>query len=147
MCRFVPVSGLEGVNLMTVDAKKCPWYKGKSLIECLDTMETPHPDETLQNTKDVVMMVTDAYHGDYVGDCVAAKILRGFIDMSALKPMHFLPSKLPVTIRCGNRECGVTDSDPGEQREDDGGDDEQQRGAGRGEHGHDGDHVMCGTRR
>ena len=146
MRSFVPVSGLEGVNMMTVDAKKCPWYKGKSLIECLDTIEMPHPDETLQNTNDVVMMVTDAYHGDYVGDCVAAKILRGFIDMSALKPMYFLPSKLPVTIRCENCGCFVSRSDSGEQREDVGSDAEQQRSTGRGEHGHDGDHVVCEQR-
>ncbi|KAK8827701.1 hypothetical protein WA577_007248 [Blastocystis sp. JDR] len=96
---FVPVSGLEGVNLMTVDAQKCPWYRGKSLIDILDTVAIPEPEEALQNTNDVVMMVTDAYHGDYVGDCVAAKILRGFVDLNAAKPMVFLPSKLPVTIR------------------------------------------------
>ena len=94
---------MEGVNLMTVDAQKCPWYRGKSLIDILDTVAIPEPEEALQNTNDVVMMVTDAYHGDYVGDCVAAKILRGFVDLNAAKPMVFLPSKLPVTIRCRNR--------------------------------------------
>ena len=88
---------------MTVDAQKCPWYCGKSLIDILDTVAIPEPEEALQNTNDVVMMVTDAYHGDYVGDCVAAKILRGFVDLNAAKPMVFLPSKLPVTIRCRNR--------------------------------------------
>ena len=67
-------------------------------------MVIPAPSEALQNTNDVVMMVTDAYHGDYVGDCVAAKILRGFLDLHAMKPMMFLPSKLPVTIRCENQK-------------------------------------------
>lgn len=104
---------MEGVNLMTVDAQKCPWYRGKSLIDILDTVAIPEPEEALQNTNDVVMMVTDAYHGDYVGDCVAAKILRGFVDLNAAKPMVFLPSKLPVTIRCRNRADFCHRSDVG----------------------------------
>lgn len=135
------MSGLEGVNLIAVDAQKCPWYCGKSLIDILDTVVIPEPEEALQNTNDVVMMVTDAYHGDYVGDCVAAKILRGFVDLNAAKPMVFLPSKLPVTIRCRNRADFCHRSDVGEQREDAGCDAGQQRGVGREQRGPD-DHLV-----
>lgn len=53
----------------------------------------------LQDTNDVVMMVMDAFHGEYLGDCVAARVIRGFVDMRAMKPMNFLPSKLPVHIK------------------------------------------------
>ena len=126
---------------MTVDRQKCPWYRGKSLTEVLDTVVIPEADEALQNTNDVVMMVTDAYHGDYVGDCVAAKILRGFVDLNALKPMVFLPSKLPVTIRCTNRGDLCHRSDVGEQREDAGRNAGQQRGVRREQRGSD-DHLV-----
>ena len=33
--RFIPLSGLEGVNLMSVDERLCPWYDGPSLVEFL----------------------------------------------------------------------------------------------------------------
>ena len=53
----------------------------------------------MKNTKDVVMTVTDAFHSDDQGDCVSARILRGFIDLNATKPMIFLPSRLPCNVR------------------------------------------------
>lgn len=55
--------------------------------------------EDLQNTNDVVMMITDVYHGDFLGDCIAARIVRGFIDLAAQKPLMVLPSKLPLRVR------------------------------------------------
>lgn len=109
ICSFIPTSGLEGLNLISVDKKKCPWYNGKSLIKelgkscfvllVIDAL-TPTPiPSSLQDTNDVVMVVTDAFHGEYLGDCIAARIVRGFINMNALKPLMFLPSKLPLHIK------------------------------------------------
>ena len=48
------------------------------------------------------MMITDVYHGEFLGDCIAARIARGFIDLSAQKPLMVLPSKLPLRIRSKN---------------------------------------------
>ncbi|SCO61356.1 elongation factor 1-alpha [Plasmodium berghei] len=37
---FIPISGFEGDNLIE-KSDKTPWYKGRTLIEALDTMEPP----------------------------------------------------------------------------------------------------------
>ena len=64
-----------------------------------DSMEPVPAPAALQDTNDVIMMITDVFHGEHLGDCVAARVLRGFINMNALKPMVFLPSKLPVQVK------------------------------------------------
>jgi elongation factor 1 alpha-like protein len=43
---FIPVSGLKGINLKTVDKSinQLLWYEGKSLIELIDSLENPSRD-------------------------------------------------------------------------------------------------------
>ena len=65
----------------------------------IDSLHPKNVPEALKNTKDVVMAVTDAFHSDYQGECVSARILRGFIDLNAMKQMIFLPSRLPCSVR------------------------------------------------
>ena len=44
---WVPISGLTGDNLINkVDPHKCPWYKGPTLIELLDSIEVPQRNDT-----------------------------------------------------------------------------------------------------
>ena len=57
---FVPVSGLTGENIFDpVDAKVCPWYKGKTLVQVLDELpiQVRQPSDplrisVLEKTKD-----------------------------------------------------------------------------------------------
>lgn len=77
---------------------------------------TPSPiPSSLQDTNDVVMVVTDVFHGEYLGDCIAARIVRGFIDTNALKPLMFLPSKLPLHIKSFDNLVRLINRPDGEQ--------------------------------
>ena len=39
---WIPIAGLEGSNLkQVVDPAVCPWYKGPSLLELLDSVDLP----------------------------------------------------------------------------------------------------------
>lgn len=33
---YVPISGMEGTNMLTVDRERTPWYEGPSLVELID---------------------------------------------------------------------------------------------------------------
>ncbi|CBK22781.2 Translation elongation factor EF1A [Blastocystis hominis] len=96
---FIPTSGLEGVNLSTVDSKKTPWFTGPSLIHFLNSLSRTMVDSDVANTKEVVMTVHDVYRGDMMGDCIAAHVARGFLDSRDLKPLILLPAKLPLTVK------------------------------------------------
>lgn len=74
--RFIPVSSLQGENVVTA-SHKMPWYKGPSLLEFLENIQV---DNAIQNlparfpVQYVVRPKKDAYH-DYRG--YAGKVASG----------------------------------------------------------------------
>ena len=89
---FMPVSGYTGDNLKDrVDPKVCPWYKGPSLLEYLDSMS--HMDRLINNP----FMLPIATKMKDLGTVVEGKIESGHI-----KKGHstlLMPNKIPVEIQ------------------------------------------------
>ena len=55
-------------------------------------------EDHLKNTNDVVMTITDVFNSGYQGNRVAVRVLRGYLDMNAMKPMMMVPSKQPCQV-------------------------------------------------
>ena len=89
---FMPVSGYSGAGLKDkVDAKKCPWYTGPSLLEYLDSMS--HVDRRMN----APFMLPIAAKMRDMGTIVEGKIESGHI-----KKGHstlLMPNKIPVEIQ------------------------------------------------
>ena len=51
MISFIPVSGLVGTNLTSVDNSICAWYNGPSLIEYLGMMMIVNDDNDDNNDR------------------------------------------------------------------------------------------------
>lgn len=89
---FMPVSGYSGAGLKDkVDAKKCSWYTGPSLLEYLDSMS--HVDRRMN----APFMLPIAAKMRDMGTIVEGKIESGHI-----KKGHstlLMPNKIPVEIQ------------------------------------------------
>ena len=78
---FVPISGLEGINLIgraAHIADLVSWYQGKCLIEYLDAFRLPQRGVN----KPLRVSIFDYYKsdmGNVIGDCVQAKVESGII--------------------------------------------------------------------
>jgi len=76
---FVPVSGMEGINLL--DAPSEPlltnWYKGDTLIQVLDSLEPPVRDYD----RPFRFVITDVFKNGQGGLSVAGKVDSGFVIM------------------------------------------------------------------
>ena len=47
MVKFVPISGFKDQNIAEkIDAKICPWYNGKKLLDIFDEVPIPTRDKT-----------------------------------------------------------------------------------------------------
>ncbi len=92
---FVPVSALKGDNIVT-DSENLSWFKGKSVIEALDSFEKEQPD----HKKPFRMPVQDVYKFTKQGDnrrIVAGRIESGSINVG--DKVIFLPSNKRSTIK------------------------------------------------
>lgn len=94
---FVPISGLEGINLSEKPSgAKAPalaeWYQGPTLIETLDNFKLPKRS----SNKPLRVCVYDYFkqtEGNLVGDCIAAKVESGIIkerDQLVLMPLNHI---------------------------------------------------------
>lgn len=70
------------------------------MMMMIDSLKPASIPDSLKNTDDVVMTVTDVFNSAYRGDLVAVRILRGYINTNAMKPMMILPSRQPCSISC-----------------------------------------------
>ncbi|MCK5039815.1 MAG: translation elongation factor EF-1 subunit alpha [Candidatus Aenigmarchaeota archaeon] len=82
---FVPLSAWTGDNVATI-SDKMPWYKGKSLLEILDTLEAP----SMPTDKPLRFPVQDVYTITGVGTVPVGRIESG--TMKANDKIVFMPS-------------------------------------------------------
>lgn len=83
---FIPVSGRDGIN---ISSKSLPWYKGKNVLETLDSLKK----ENLPMDKPARMFIQDIYKftkGDDDRRIIAGKISSGFFSVG--DKVVFLPS-------------------------------------------------------
>ena len=92
--RWLPCSGLEGVNLHETNQDLIPWYNGKCLLDLID--------ETSARVKDYDkpfrMIVSDMYKDKYqLGDTVSGKIQAGIV--SSKDTVLVLPQKEYIKVK------------------------------------------------
>ena len=92
---FIPVSALKGENL-AVKSKQMPWYKGVTLLECLDKFKNapPKADRALR------LPVQAVYKFTKEGD--DRRIIAGRIESGRIKAgdkVFFYPSNKSSTVR------------------------------------------------
>ena len=88
---WVPVSGYTGANLRErIDAARCPWYRGESLLELLDGLQLPpRPvDAPLR------MTVVDKYKE--MGVCMLGRIESGTLRNG--DRLLLMPPRAPITV-------------------------------------------------
>ncbi|MEC8380373.1 MAG: sulfate adenylyltransferase subunit CysN [Myxococcota bacterium] len=75
---FVPVSALFGINIVTKNTQKTPWYSGPSVLEFLETVEisNAHNMEEFRMPVQVVLRPNLDYRG-YAGQIVSGVIRKG----------------------------------------------------------------------
>jgi len=106
---WVPISGLKGDNLITpVDKHICPWYEGPTLIDILDSLETPERKEDAA----VRIPVLDRYKDQ--GVYLLGKIESGIVKYGATYTI--MPSKINFEVGWlfNTEEKGVPYAKPGE---------------------------------
>lgn len=92
---FVPVSGLEGDNLMekSITATLTEWYSGGSLVDIIDGLEAPKRcyDRPFR------LIVTDVFKHPQMGLSVAGKVDSGFVIMGT--PVVIMPGGTTAMIK------------------------------------------------
>lgn len=119
---FVPVSGLNGDNLVTRSPDKATWYDGPSLTELIDAYE-PSRDE-LDQQKPVRISISDVYKSMHSGMTVSGKVESGMLTVNQtilLAPIKALCNVKSITRDGGhivqaaytgdNVEVGLTSND------------------------------------
>lgn len=88
---WIPTSGLTGANLLHKPAEKtCPWYKGKSLLETLETARIP--ERLLSGS---VKMPVNEKHKE-MGTMVTGKLESGVIQ--ANDKLTLMPNRVDVVV-------------------------------------------------
>ncbi|WP_340820638.1 translation elongation factor EF-1 subunit alpha [Methanolobus sp. WCC4] len=82
---FVPTSAFEGDNITTSSANT-PWYKGPSLLECLNDLKEPEKPDTLP----LRIPVQDAYTISGIGTVPVGRVETGI--MKKGQNVTFMPS-------------------------------------------------------
>ncbi|KAL8000384.1 putative translation protein, beta-barrel domain superfamily [Plasmopara halstedii] len=74
--RFVPLSGITGVNLETTNGiEECAWYSGPSLVDAIDTFSPPQR----QITKPFRMTVSDVSKSMSLGQTISGRVYTGAV--------------------------------------------------------------------
>ncbi|KAH9495584.1 Eukaryotic peptide chain release factor GTP-binding subunit ERF3A [Bulinus truncatus] len=88
---FMPCSGLSGAFLTSVpDESVCPWYRGPSLLEYLDSM----PPMSRASDAPVRLPIVDRYKD--MGTIVLGKIESGIVTTN--QKLLMMPNKTPVRV-------------------------------------------------
>ena len=88
---WIPLSGLKGDNIVTpVDKHSCPWYEGPTLIQLLDSLETPERREDAP----VRIPILDRYKDQ--GVYMLGKIESGIVKYGATYTI--MPSKINFEV-------------------------------------------------
>ena len=66
--RYIPISALEGDNIVKI-SDKCPWYKGKPLMELLDTIPLSISNITLNTPFRLPVQYVSRPHLNFRGFC------------------------------------------------------------------------------
>ena len=106
---WIPISGLSGDNLIEkVDSHKCPWYKGPTLMELLDSIEVPQRNDT----GPVRLPILDRYKENSL--YIMGKLENGTLKYG--ETYTLMPSKAKVEIGWlfDTEERGVPYAKPGE---------------------------------
>ncbi|NYT20112.1 MAG: translation elongation factor EF-1 subunit alpha, partial [Methanosarcinales archaeon] len=82
---FVPTSAFEGDNI-TKSSENTPWYKGPSLLECLNELKEPEKPDTLP----LRIPVQDAYTISGIGTVPVGRVETGI--MKKGQKVTFMPS-------------------------------------------------------
>lgn len=92
---FIPISALKGDNIISL-SKNTPWYKEKSLLTLMETLDTNEEieNDTLLQVQYVIRPKTDEYH-DY--RAYAGKIKSGFFKSG--DAVTVFPSGLKTKIK------------------------------------------------
>ena len=106
---WIPMSALHGDNLVDrVDSHKCPWYKGPTLLETLDSLETPSRNENAP----LRIPILDRYKEN--GLHVLGKVESGTVKYGSTYTIS--PSKIQIEVGWlfNTEEKGVPYAKPGE---------------------------------
>ncbi|CAL5971389.1 Elongation_factor 1-alpha [Hexamita inflata] len=89
---YIPLSGQEGDNIIETSANT-PWYNGKSLVECIDSLKVPkHP-----NDKPLRISIQDVYKVKGVGTVPVGRVESGEL-IPGMK-IVFAPAGLNTEVR------------------------------------------------
>lgn len=105
---WIPVSGLGGENLKhKADERICPWYKGVTLLEHLDTMKIPERPKT----GSVKMPISESHKE--MGTMVKGKLESGVIREG--ESLVMMPNKVDVLVDAVELEgSNATVAEPGD---------------------------------
>ncbi|KAK3586076.1 hypothetical protein CHS0354_033198 [Potamilus streckersoni] len=105
---FLPVSGLNGAFLKDVpDEKICPWYRGPSLIDYLDSL----PPISRAQDQPVRVPIVDRYKD--MGSILLGKVESGVVSRN--QTLFLMPNRMPVKVMTLWSDDEETDSaNPGE---------------------------------
>ncbi|KAG7391773.1 HBS1-like protein [Phytophthora boehmeriae] len=92
--RFVPLSGMTGVNLEKTGAsEECSWYSGPSLVEAIDTFAPPQR----QISKPFRMTVSDVSKSMSLGQTISGRVYAGAAAVG--DSFLLMPIGLPLTVK------------------------------------------------
>lgn len=79
MVDFIPISGLDGTNVVRKDAEKLGWYTGNTLVEYLENVDVPTDgiDEVLAS--EFNMTITDVFEISNSDFGLSGKVISGTI--------------------------------------------------------------------
>lgn len=106
---WIPMSALHGDNLVDkVDSHKCPWYKGQTLMETLDSLEAPQRNEG----GPLRIPILDRYKEN--GLHVLGKVESGIVKYGATYTISPTKIQFEVGWLFNTEEKGVPFAKPGE---------------------------------
>ncbi|KAL0476653.1 cytoplasmic exosome coupling protein Ski7, partial [Acrasis kona] len=103
---YVPVSGLQGINLRSRNGPP-EWYQGPCLCDVIDEFQVDRDDSEL--TKPIRMSISDVYKSMSTGMTVSGKVEAGTLSVG--QPVHVAPIKATCNVksitRNGNNQVQV----------------------------------------
>uniref|UniRef100_A0A2K6VQ85 Tr-type G domain-containing protein n=2 Tax=Onchocerca TaxID=6281 RepID=A0A2K6VQ85_ONCVO len=94
--KFVPLSGLDGINLTKVPSDShslCIWYRGPTLLQLLDELQVPIRSQD----RPFRAIINDIYKASTSTLSLSIKIEAGFIDNG--EKVYIMPNADPVIVK------------------------------------------------
>ncbi|GAM20211.1 hypothetical protein SAMD00019534_033860, partial [Acytostelium subglobosum LB1] len=90
---YIPISGLDGDNLMT-KSSRIPWYQGPTLLEALDNIEAPICPPT--NDKPLRIPIQEVFKIKGIGTLLAGRVESGILELGM--QVTIVPPRTGLTV-------------------------------------------------